>query len=278
MRAPGGITGSGSVVVVDNASDNKLMAFRFKLPQVKMQAAEARFDAGGHHFGAGTFIIADANVAQLGPVLRDLGLAAWAMPSAPAVKAHDLTVPRIGYVHSWQRTQDEGWVRAALDYYGVPYTYFGEPVLKTGNLRAKYDVIIYPHGGSGAAAAPAGRGGPGGGGGDARFHGGWSRARRCRGETGPLPANCGVSGARLPRLDRRHQRRCGAGRDEGAVRVRAAGRHADHGGQHRQHLPEPEPHAWTQGGNATGLFANGTILRGLITDKRSPLVYGYEYG
>ena len=37
-----------------------------------------------------------------------------------------MDVPRIGYVHSWQRTQDEGWVRAALDYYGVPYTYFAD--------------------------------------------------------------------------------------------------------------------------------------------------------
>ena len=56
-----------------------------------------------------------------------------------------MTVPRIGYVHSWSRTQDEGWVRAALDYYGVPYTYFADKLLKQGNLRSKYDVIIFPH-------------------------------------------------------------------------------------------------------------------------------------
>ena len=56
-----------------------------------------------------------------------------------------MTLPRIGYVHSWSRTQDEGWVRAALDYYGVPYTYFADKKLREGNLRAKYDVIIFPH-------------------------------------------------------------------------------------------------------------------------------------
>ena len=61
------------------------------------------------------------------------------------MKTHELDVPRIGYVHSWQRTQDEGWVRAALDYYGVPYTYFADQKLRDGNLRAKYDVIIFPH-------------------------------------------------------------------------------------------------------------------------------------
>ena len=55
---------------------------------------------------------------------------------------HDLDVPRIGYVHSWANTQNEGWVRAAFDTYGVPYTYFGDIKLREGNLRQKYDVII----------------------------------------------------------------------------------------------------------------------------------------
>jgi hypothetical protein len=54
-------------------------------------------------------------------------------------------VPRIGYVHSWQRTQDEGWVRLALDQFKVPYTYFGDTRLREGNLRGKYDVIVFPH-------------------------------------------------------------------------------------------------------------------------------------
>ena len=74
-----------------------------------------------------------------------MGLSAWAVDTAPSVKTHTLDVPRLGYVHSWQRTQDEGWVRAALDTWGVPYTYFADIKLREGNLRAKYDVIIFPH-------------------------------------------------------------------------------------------------------------------------------------
>ena len=64
--------------------------------------------------------------------------------SSTSVMTHPLTVPRIGYVHSWQRTQDEGWVRAALDRYGVPYTYFADQKLRDGELRSKYDVIVFP--------------------------------------------------------------------------------------------------------------------------------------
>ena len=61
------------------------------------------------------------------------------------MRTHDLDVPRIGYIHSWANTQDEGWVRAAFDTYGVPYTYFADIKLREGNLRQKYDVIVYPH-------------------------------------------------------------------------------------------------------------------------------------
>ena len=55
----------------------------------------------------------------------------------PTVKTHDLDVPRIGYIHSWGNTQDEGWVRAALDYYKIPYTYFGENEVAKRDLRAR---------------------------------------------------------------------------------------------------------------------------------------------
>jgi hypothetical protein len=48
-------------------------------------------------------------------------------------------------VHSWARTQDEGWVRLAFDAFGVPYTYFADTKLREGRLRERYDVIVYPH-------------------------------------------------------------------------------------------------------------------------------------
>src|SRR6185436_3459702 len=94
----------------------------------------------------------NANRSALREQLRDLGLSASAVSSVPTVKTHDLDVPRIGYVHSWTRTQDEGWWRAALDSYGVPYTYFADQKLREGNLRAKYDVLLMPHIGGSAVS------------------------------------------------------------------------------------------------------------------------------
>src|SRR5204863_2415971 len=144
-KAPGGIEGTGAVLVVDHTADNNVITFRFKNNDVKMMAAEDDFEVAGHKFRAGSIIVPAADRAKLEPMLKDLGLSAWAVASAPTVKAHDLDIPRIGYVHSWTRTQDEGWVRAALDTFGVPYTYFADQKLKEGNLRSKYDVIIFPH-------------------------------------------------------------------------------------------------------------------------------------
>ena len=75
------------------------------------------------------------------------------------MKTHALTTPRIGYVHSWSSTQNEGWTRAALDYYKIPYTYFADKLLREGNLRAKYDVIVFPTVGGTAQSMLAGVGG-----------------------------------------------------------------------------------------------------------------------
>ncbi len=47
-------------------------------------------------------------------------------------------------------------MRAALDHYGIPYTYFADQKLRDGNLRAKYDVIIFPHVGGTAQSMLAG--------------------------------------------------------------------------------------------------------------------------
>ena len=52
-KAPGGIEGTGSVLVVDHTADNNLVTFRFKNKDVKMQAAEDDFEIAGHKFRAG---------------------------------------------------------------------------------------------------------------------------------------------------------------------------------------------------------------------------------
>jgi hypothetical protein len=268
VTAPGGITGSGNTVIVDATSDNSLVSFRFRFPKVKMAAAEAAFEAGGRSFAPGAIVIANANRGQLEPALRELGLAAVAVAGAPSVKTHDLDVPRIGYVHSWNRTQDEGWWRAAFDTYGVPYDYFGEPELKKGNLRAKYDVIVYPYGGSGLAQGNAGG-----------FGGG-----RGRGNAGPVgdqavPYRRSAEFPALGYPDSTSDIRGGVGAEGFRALyefVRQGGTIITEGNT-AQNLVELDFTPGVKTESAAGLFARGTILRGVIADRTSPLVYGYAH-
>ncbi len=155
VQAPGGVRGRGPVLVVDHTTDNNLVTLRFRHAGVRMLAAERDFRLDGHDFRAGAFVIPNASQADrvaLEASLAELGLRAWATGGVPDVPTHELDVPRIGYVHSWRRTQDEGWVRGALDHYGVPYEYFSEKRLLDGDLRTRYDVIVYPHVGGSAEA------------------------------------------------------------------------------------------------------------------------------
>lgn len=257
VRAAGGIAGNGPVVVVEHTSDNNLVSFRFKLADVAMQAAEEDFEAAGHGFRAGAIIISGADRARIEPLLKDLGLSAWALAAAPGVRTHDLDIPRIGYVHSWQRTQDEGWVRAALDTYGVPYTYFADQKLRDGNLRAKYDVIIFPHVGGNAQSQVNGIPMTG---------------------TTPLPYKKSDKFPSLGALDQSDDIRGGMG-IEGLMElykfVQQGGTLITEGST-ATIFPEYNLTPGVTVENPTGLFARGTILRGIIADPKSPLVYGYD--
>ena len=84
-----------------------------------MLATEEKLEMSGKTFTPGAIVIANANRAALEPALLELGLSAWATGTMPTVKTHDLDIPRIGYIHSWGNTQNEGWVRATLDYYKI---------------------------------------------------------------------------------------------------------------------------------------------------------------
>jgi hypothetical protein len=256
-KATGGIEGSGPVLVVDHTSDNTLVTFRFRNADVKMLAAEDDFELRGHKFRAGSIVIPNADRARLEPMLNDLGLSAWASAAAPPVKTHDLDVPRIGYVHSWTRTQDEGWWRAALDKYGVPYTYFADQKLREGNLRQKYDVIIFPHVGGSAQSQVNGLEKTG---------------------NAPLPYQKTDATPNLASLDSSDDIRGGMGIEgllELAKFVQAGGTLVTEGST-ATIFPEYGITTGVTVETPSQLFVRGSIVRAKITDKNSPIAYGYD--
>lgn len=257
VKAAGGIEGTGTTLVVEHTADNTLVTFRFKNPSVKMSAAEEDFEAAGHRFRAGAIIVPNADRAALEPQLKDLGLSAWAVASAPAVRVHDLDIPRIGYVHSWTRTQDEGWVRAALDTFGVPYTYFADQKLRDGNLRAKYDVIVFPHVGGTPTSQVNGM--------------------AMTGKT-PLPYKKTDKTPNLAYVDSSDDIRGGMGLEGllNLVKFVQEGGTLITEGSTATILPQYGVTAGVTVESPAQLFVRGSILRGKITDLKSPLAYGFD--
>ena len=144
VRSPGGISSSGSVYLINHNADNALVTLRYRLKDVDMEAAEEPFEAAGHKFNRGSFIIRKASSADLGRVANELGIQVYAVADAPSVKMHPVRAGRIAMMHTWLGTQDEGWYRIGLDQLGVPYAYIStQDVSRDPNLKSKYDVILF---------------------------------------------------------------------------------------------------------------------------------------
>jgi len=136
--------------IINHNAENSLMTLRYKLKDLKINAAEEPFEAGGQKFNAGSFIIktadnpGDLNQTLTGPV-ADSGLKAIAVDKLPELKTHLLAVPRIAILHTWTNTQNDGWFRIEFDRLQIPYTYISDQVVRnTPKLRDKFDVIIFP--------------------------------------------------------------------------------------------------------------------------------------
>ena len=150
----GKVNGTGATLVVRHIGDWRSAVLPWKAGG-RVAVADTAFTADGTTYPAGTFVLADSPKAR--DAIRDLGLTAAATAAAPSVRSHQITLPRIAYIHTWQETQNEGWVRFSLDKLGVPYTYMADQKLKTPGLLDKYDVVIFPHSGQGGMSLVNGR-------------------------------------------------------------------------------------------------------------------------
>ena len=178
-----------------------------------------------------------------------------AVASAPAVKSHELTVPRIAYVHSWSNTQNEGWVRMAFDKLKIPYTYMGDTKLREAGLRQKYDVIVFPHVGGTAESQVNGVQG----------------AEPIPYKKTDLTPNLGVQ-------DSSDDIRGGMG-FEGLVNlmkfVQDGGLLITEGSTSTI-FPEYKLVSGVTVEEPTGLFARGVVMKAQFADRKSPIAYGYD--
>jgi hypothetical protein len=255
-KPAGEIDGWGATFLMENTTDNALMAFRFRNKEAKMMVAEEDFEENNRKWRAGTFIIPGADRPKIEPSLKDLGLSATAVAVQPLVKTHELKTPRIGFIHSWSSTQNEGWVRAALDYYGIPYTYFADQKLREWNLASKFDVIIFPQ----TSGTPR------------EIISGIPKTGK-----DPIPYKKSDLTPNLGVLDESDDVRGGMGM-EGVLELE---RFVEEGGtlitegSTAALMAEFNLNSGIAVEHPAQLFARGSILRGTFTDMKSPIAYGY---
>ena len=158
VRSAGGVSGTGSIYLVNANADNNLITLRYRLRKASFDAAEDSFEAAGKKFNRGSLIIRNATNDEVNKVTAELGIQASAVATAPTVKTHPVQAAHVAIMHTWQSTQDEGWWRIAFDQMGVPYDYIStQDVAKESDLNKKYDVIVFGPGGGNANAVIQGR-------------------------------------------------------------------------------------------------------------------------
>ena len=64
---------------------------------------------------------------------------------AGASRRHAAKAPRLGVWVPWADTDTIGWLRYILDQRKIPYAYVRDEDMRAGNLRDKYDVLLYGH-------------------------------------------------------------------------------------------------------------------------------------
>ncbi len=116
--------------------------------------------------GTGTFYVAakPTTRAILEKAAADLGLSFDAATTAPSGTAASLRKLRIGLYDTYGGGMPSGWTRLLFENFEFPFEVVYPPMLDAGNLREKYDVLVFNDAGLSAGGGRGGRGGGGGGG------------------------------------------------------------------------------------------------------------------
>jgi hypothetical protein len=144
IHLAGTLAGGGSMFAVAHYGSNNMITLRYRLKDLKVQAAEKEFKQGDATFPAGSFIVS-GDLARVRSAIETLGLTAVGLSAAPSVPMHDLDLPRVAIYSTWGNTQDVGWVRYAFDKFEVPFDLIYKERVRKGDLKGAYDVIVIPN-------------------------------------------------------------------------------------------------------------------------------------
>ena len=116
------------------------------------RATEYAVDLAGRHPAAGAMAASDVDSWRAVNRLWSSGRQVWRdaangdfYPQAVAPRnLVEVKRPRVGLYKSYVPAMDEGWTRWLLENFGFSYASVENPTITGGNLRQKFDVIVFP--------------------------------------------------------------------------------------------------------------------------------------
>jgi hypothetical protein len=109
---------------------------------------------GGRHAAAGAFYVhAERNTTALLDALTSLGIGFRGTRAAAPGNTRAVRAVRVGLWDSYGGSMPSGWTRWILEQFEFPFTRVFAPELDSGNLNAKYDLLVFVDG-----AIPGGQG------------------------------------------------------------------------------------------------------------------------
>jgi hypothetical protein len=147
LRPTGRATGDGPFILLNDTGQESLLAARQRLADFKVEIAEKPFKVETVEYRAGSWIIPIQR--DLRPaierVAREFALDFESVSSVPEIPRHESRLPRLAVWHTWDDTQAVGWIRYTLDQQKIAYDYISDDRIRAGDLRKKYDVILFGH-------------------------------------------------------------------------------------------------------------------------------------
>ncbi len=159
-------SGAAGYVLDHRANDTFIAVNRLLKAKAEVYWANADFRCDGKAYPAGTIYVPakPAAVPVLQKAALELGLDVGAVTATPKVESFKLRPLRIGLWDQYGGSMSSGWVRWLLEQFEFPFELVFAPALDAGNLKAKFDVLIFV---GGSIPRPASQGQAGG-----RFGGG----------------------------------------------------------------------------------------------------------
>ena len=146
--APGTVeAGPAKAYILEHESNASLKALNRLMKQnARVYWAARPITVKDKLYPAGTMIVhATPGIeAKLQAIARETSVNFSSSNVRLNVPAYSLAAPRIGLYKSYVASMDEGWTRFILESYDFPFTSILDKDIRTGNLRSKYDVIIFP--------------------------------------------------------------------------------------------------------------------------------------